>query len=195
MTVQVKGVIFGHFDKGKMTIVGDYKPDVPGTLNTVSSAKMDIKGAKSNVVYSGNDVRFLFPSGAVTLKFEGSGIDLSAVGKGTLKVTGKTSVDDGTVAVNGQKATPLPAVVAFGGTSLTVTATVEKTQLERHDLEFDARAAATSVGRRSDDPRRRGRELDRVLRLALPQERGLRGQDGGDRLRRACRRRRRTSRR
>ena len=33
-------------------------------------------------------MRFLFPSGTYTLKFEGSGIDLSAVGKGSLKVTG-----------------------------------------------------------------------------------------------------------
>ena len=44
-------------------------------------------------------MRFLFPGGNYTLKFEGTGIDLSAVGKGTLKVTGKSAFDDGTVAV------------------------------------------------------------------------------------------------
>jgi hypothetical protein len=45
---------------------------------------------------------------------------------GSLKVTGRSGFDDGTVAVNGQKPTALPSVAAFGGTSLTVTATVEK---------------------------------------------------------------------
>ena len=46
LTVQVKGVIFGHFDRGKMTVV-DYKADTPNALVTVSGAKMDLKGAKA----------------------------------------------------------------------------------------------------------------------------------------------------
>jgi hypothetical protein len=126
LTVQVKGVIFGHFDRGKLTVV-DYKTDTPNALLTVSGAKMDLKGAKANVVYSGNDVRFLFPSGTFTLRFDGSGIDLSAVGRGSLKASGKGSFDaDGTVAVNGQKATPLPSVAVFGGSMPAVTASAEK---------------------------------------------------------------------
>jgi hypothetical protein len=125
LIVQVKGVIYGHFDRGKLTVL-DYKADSLSALPTVSGAKMDLKGAKANVVYSGSDVRFLFPSGNFTLKFEGSGIDLSAVGKGTLKVTSRSAFDDGTVAVNGQKPTALPSVASFGGSSLSVTATVEK---------------------------------------------------------------------
>ena len=125
--MQVKGVIFGHFDRGKMTVL-DYKADTLSALPTVSSAKMDLKGAKANVVYSGKDVRFLFPSGSFTLKFEGSGIDLSAVGKGTLQLTTRGTDDDGTVAVNGVKTTPLPAVATFGGsTSLAVTAGTDRT--------------------------------------------------------------------
>jgi hypothetical protein len=126
-TVQVKGVIFGHFDRGKMTVL-DYKADNPNVLATVSGAKMDFKGAKANVVYSGKDVRFLFPSGSFTLRFEGAGIDLSAVGKGTLAVSGKTSPtgEDGMVAVNGAKPTPLPSLAIFGGSTIAVTASVEK---------------------------------------------------------------------
>src|SRR3954447_10753990 len=68
LTVQVKGVIFGHFDRGKMTVV-DYTTDMPNALATVGGAKMDLKRAKANVVYSGTDVRFLFPSGTFTLRF------------------------------------------------------------------------------------------------------------------------------
>ena len=124
LTVQVKGVIFGHFDRGKMTVL-DYKAE-NDALPTVSGAKMDLKGAKINVVYSGRDVRFLFPSGTFTLKFDGADIDFSAVGKGTLFASGKGSDDvDGTIAVNGGKPTPVPSVAAFGST-LAVTATVDK---------------------------------------------------------------------
>ena len=50
---------------------------------------MDPKGAKAERRLLRSDVRFLFPSGTFTLKFEGTGIDLSAVGKGSLKVAGK----------------------------------------------------------------------------------------------------------
>ena len=126
LTVQVKGVIFGHFDRGRLTVL-DYKADNLSALPTVSSAKMDLKGAKANVVYSGKDVRFLFPSGAFTLKFEGAGIDLSAVGKGTLQMVPRGTNDDGTVSVNGVKTTPPPGVASFGGaTSLSVTAGVDK---------------------------------------------------------------------
>ena len=70
LTVEVKGVIFGHFDRGKMTVL-DWKADDKSALPTVSGAKMDVKGAKANVVYTGTDVRFLFPSGKYKLKFDG----------------------------------------------------------------------------------------------------------------------------
>jgi hypothetical protein len=126
LTVQVKGVIFGHFDRGKMTVV-EWKPDNANAnanaLPTVSGAKIDVKGAKINVVYSGANVRFLFPSGKYTLKFDGTGIDLSAVGQGSLKAT-KSSLEQGTISVNGEKPIAIPSVATFGG-SLAVTA-VEK---------------------------------------------------------------------
>jgi hypothetical protein len=127
ITLQVKGVIFGHFDRGKMTVI-DSKADNPNALITVSNAKMDFKGAKLNVVYSGKDVRFLFPAGTYTLKFDANGLDLSAVGKGSMSVNGKTSPtgEDGTVSVNGAKATPLPSIAIFGGSTVSAAASVDK---------------------------------------------------------------------
>jgi hypothetical protein len=119
LTLQVKGVVFGHFDRGKMTVL-EYKADNASVLPTVSGAKMDVRGARANVVYSGSDVRFLFPSGKFTLRFDASGIDLSAVGKGSLVATDKGALlVDGTVSVNGAKPAPLPSVVAFGVLSVT----------------------------------------------------------------------------
>jgi hypothetical protein len=128
ITVQVKGIVFGHFDRGKMTVL-DNKADNPNALVTVSNAKMDFKGPKLNVVYSGKDVRFLFPAGSYTLKFDGNGIDLSAVGKGSLSVAGKTSPsgEDGLVSVNGAKAIALPSIAIFGGSALSVSGSVDKT--------------------------------------------------------------------
>ena len=114
VTIQVKGVVFGHFDRGKMTVL-EYKSDSVNALPTVSGAKMDVKGAKANVVYSGRDVRFLFPSGTFTLRFDAVGIDLSAVGRGWLTATEKGGAEvEGTVSLNGGKPGPLPAAVAFG---------------------------------------------------------------------------------
>jgi hypothetical protein len=141
LTVKVTGVIYGHFDRGKMTVL-EYKAE-NNALPTVSGAKMELKGAKINVVYSGNDVRFLFPSGTFKLKFDGSGIDLSAVGKGTLQVAGKSSLEDGTVALNGGRPTPLPSVASFGGSSLAVTANLEKSS----DRSSSTTTSSTGTGR------------------------------------------------
>ncbi len=122
ITVSGKGLIFGHFDRGSLTVI-DYRAD-GNAAPTVSGAKMKLAGARINVVYSGSGVRFLFPGGKYTLKFDGVGIDISGVGKGSVQVVGKGSSDDGTFAVNGAKALPLaiaPASAAYGGSTLGTT--------------------------------------------------------------------------
>ena len=57
---------------------------------------------------------FLFPSGRYTLELIGNGIAVSAVGKGSVSVTGAGTNDDGTVATNGGR----PQEVARGSASL-----------------------------------------------------------------------------
>ena len=99
LTVSGHGLIFGHLDRGTITVVGDYKPDDNTALPSVSGARMKFAGG--NVVYSGSDVRFLFPGGRYTLTVEGAGVDLSAVGTGKLSVVGKGSAEDGWVTVDG----------------------------------------------------------------------------------------------
>ena len=99
LTVSGHGLIFGHLDRGTITVVGDYKPDDNTALSSVSGAKMKVTGG--NVVYTGSDVRFLFPGGRYTLVVDGAGIDLSAVGTGKLTAVGKGSAEDGWVTVDG----------------------------------------------------------------------------------------------
>jgi hypothetical protein len=98
--VQGTGVIFGHFDWGVLTVVEPYDP-VGLTAPQISGAPSKIVG--NSVRYSGSDVRFLFPNGRYTLKFEGIGLDISAVGKGTVTAAGLGTPDDGDITVNGGK--------------------------------------------------------------------------------------------
>jgi hypothetical protein len=99
VTVSGHGLIFGHLDRGTITVIGDYRPDDNNALPSVSGAKMKFAGG--NIVYSGSDVRFLFPGGRYTLVVDGSGIDLSAVGIGKLSAVGRGSAEDGWVTIDG----------------------------------------------------------------------------------------------
>jgi hypothetical protein len=99
LAVSGHGLIFGHLARGTITVVGDYKPDDTTALPTISGAKLRFTGG--NLVYSGSDIRFLFPGGRYSLVVDGTGIDLSAVGSGRLTALGKGLVDDGTVTIDG----------------------------------------------------------------------------------------------
>jgi hypothetical protein len=114
LTVSGHGLIFGHLGRGTITVVGDYRPDDNTALPSVSGAKMKFTGG--NIVYTGSEVRFLFPGGKYTLIVDGTGIDISAVGTGKLAAVGKYLGDDGTIAVDG--GTPLlvdsVTVLAYG---------------------------------------------------------------------------------
>lgn len=115
LTVSGHGLIFGHIVRGTITVVGDYKPDDNTALSSVSGARMKFTGG--NVVYSGSDVRFLFPGGRYTLVVDGVGIDLSAVGNGKLSAVGKGLPDDGTVSVDGGAPLSIDSVdvLSYGG--------------------------------------------------------------------------------
>jgi hypothetical protein len=110
LTVSGHGLIFGHLDRGSITIVGDYKPDDNTALPSVSGAKLRFTG--SNVVYSGTDVRFLFPAGRFVLILDGTGIDVSAVGTGKLTAVGKGFPDDGAVTVDASSPVQVDDVLA-----------------------------------------------------------------------------------
>ena len=106
MTVSGHGLIFGHLDRGSIVVVGEYKPDDNTSLPSVSGARLRLSGA--NVVYTGSDVRFLFPAGRYTLILDGTGIDISAVGSGRITAPYAFS---GNVALDGGHVQPLDSVV------------------------------------------------------------------------------------
>ncbi len=108
-TVVVKGhgVIYGHFDQGTLFVL-DYKPDDGASVPAVSNSK--VRSGRGGAVYSGTDVRFLLPSGRYTIQLIATDVNASAVGKGSVIVTGAGTADDGTVTVNGGKPVPLSKV-------------------------------------------------------------------------------------
>jgi hypothetical protein len=103
--VRGKGLIYGHVSQGKLTVI-DYKPDKVA-VPSVSGAKFVLEPGSLDVVYAGTDIRFLFPGGKYTLRFEGAGIDISAVGKGSVQTIGAGSPDDGSFSINGGKPVPI----------------------------------------------------------------------------------------
>ncbi len=110
ITVQGRGLIFGHFDQGTLMVI-DYRPDDPGTALSVTGAK--VKSLRGVAYYSGSDVRFLLPAGRYMVEVIATGINLSGVGRGFVWGTGFGTVDDGSFAVNGGK----PLAITVGSVS------------------------------------------------------------------------------
>jgi len=114
IAVKGSGLIFGHIDQGTLTVIsydaaGASAPQITGaTPKIVGNA----------VVYSGADIRFLFPNGRYSLRFEGTGIDISAVGKGNVTALGLGTGHDGTLTANSGDSEPLSVLstnASFGG--------------------------------------------------------------------------------
>ena len=110
ITVTGKGLIFGRFDQGTLTIV-DYNPDDGVEPQVNGAEKRTPLPGEGKVQYKGDNVRFRFFGGRYKLAFTGaSGVDLSAVGNGkvTLAGAGPFFIDDyGFYSVDGSKLQPL----------------------------------------------------------------------------------------
>lgn len=111
-----KGVVWGQMDKGKL-VVNDIDPTV-GDIS-VSGAEHKVLGpCDSCVTYTGRDIHFRVTGGKYKLFFQGAGIDFTAVGVGTVSLTGDPTFDNaGTFALDGGKWTPVPwlkRLVTFG---------------------------------------------------------------------------------
>ncbi len=106
-----RGLIYGYVDQGAVTVIS-YVPDDSNQFQ-ISGAGAPTKSSGGGTKYAGSAMRFLI-SGAYTLKFEGSGINISAVGKGNVSALGTDPAppsSDGTLAVNGGKPLSLGRVM------------------------------------------------------------------------------------
>jgi len=109
LTVSGHGVIFGYFDQGTLLVLS-YRPDDP-------SATMSVAGASARpdavvATYSGTGVRFLLPAGHYTLELIATGIDLSAVGRGTVEAYALNPFPAGELVLDGGKPISFAGVVS-----------------------------------------------------------------------------------
>ncbi len=85
------GLIYGYVDQGVVTVIS-YTPDDSNQFQISGAAPPKPVGT-GGARYTGTAMRFLI-SGTYTLKFEGTGINLSAIGKGTVTALGADASTD-----------------------------------------------------------------------------------------------------
>jgi len=110
------GLVFGHIQQGTLTVQSYSAADT--NAPQISGAVPRIVG--NTVVYAGSDIRFLLPNGRYSLRIDGTGIDISAVGRGSIVAAGLGTIFDGTLSVNNGKPQALGVVTAsatFNGAS------------------------------------------------------------------------------
>jgi hypothetical protein len=110
--VPARGILWGQMDYGKLTVVdpvvGDGTILVTGWENRKLTPAGD-DGSPAISVYSGSNLHFRVTGGKYRLFFNGSGIDLTAIGVGTAYLKGDPLVyDTGDYAVNSGKWLPVP---------------------------------------------------------------------------------------
>jgi hypothetical protein len=118
LVVQGHGVIFGHFVAGSLLVLG-YRPDDPD--DTLSVAGATSRSDSGVTTYTGTNVRFLLPAGRYTLELIATGIDISAVGRGTAGASSGQGTANGSFALDGGRPLPFARVVGpqtFGGKGL-----------------------------------------------------------------------------
>ena len=117
---KARGTIFGHLDKGWLQVTDYNQDDSRDPEVNGKATSWPVNASGSTWRYKGADIRFRFLGGRYSITVQGTGIDISAVGKGTVTLSGLTSVIDGdygTYAVDGHRFAPiqlLPTVDTFG---------------------------------------------------------------------------------
>jgi len=113
VTLEARGGVIGRFDRGLVTIT-DLTPDDQFSPIVFGDEFPTRVLENGGVVYRGTNVRFRLVGGRFKIFVSGSGIDLSAVGNGTVVLEG-TGKSPGTYSLDGDdcrspkvKCKPLP---------------------------------------------------------------------------------------
>lgn len=105
-TVQAKGTILGHLDEGSVAVI-DTSPAASDDIQVLGwDQKKSLKNG--TVVYKGTDMRFRVVGGWYSLTVIGVGIDVSAVGMGS--VNGKV-ITDGLFSTDGSPFRSVPTLL------------------------------------------------------------------------------------
>jgi len=101
------GAIVGQIDAGRL-VVTDADP-TDDTVPVVTGAESEHVVNDRVTIYSGTDIRFRAVGGVFTLKIYGRGVDVNAVGRGTVTLTSSfTTLKRGQYSIDGAAFAPLP---------------------------------------------------------------------------------------
>jgi hypothetical protein len=108
-TVQIaaRGSVLGQLDNGRL-IVTDTKP-YDQKRPTIRGATWHRRRSRTTVEYGGRDLHYRIAGGFYRIKIVGLGIDLSAVGRGSVTLQGDARyADTGLYSLNGAEFVPVP---------------------------------------------------------------------------------------
>ena len=108
-----RGLLWGQMDKGRLSVVdpvvGDGQVFVSGWEKKKTIPAADDGSTPAITVYSGANLHFRVTGGKYRLFFNGSGIDLTAIGLGTAWLNGDAdALDPGYYALDSGKWQPMP---------------------------------------------------------------------------------------
>ena len=112
VTIAVRGGIIGRFDQGTIEVFDPVLGDGPAPVVRGYQKIRELGPRRTQ--YSGEgDVRFRLIGGAYRVRISAIGLDVSAVGKGTVVLDGSGFADQtGRYSLNGDPFKPLPSVAA-----------------------------------------------------------------------------------
>ncbi len=107
VTVKARGGIIGRFDSGRMVVDDPVENDGSGPIVYGADRIRDLGGGRTQ--YIGEDVRFRMIGGTYRVRIQAVGIDVSAVGRGTVTLDANGFADlPGRFSINGDPFQPLP---------------------------------------------------------------------------------------
>ena len=128
VTVRARGGIIGRFDSGRLVVDDPIEGDGSGPI--VYGADRIRELGPRTWLYIGEDIRFRLIGGSYRISVNAYGMDISAVGRGTVTLDGSGFTDQpGRFQVNGGTWQPMPDDVArytLGVGTQSTTTTTEK---------------------------------------------------------------------
>jgi hypothetical protein len=107
MNLRIDGAVVGEIDGGRVVIDDPDASDGPAATVAGATRSRDISGTAT--VYTGSHMRFRAIGGLFRIRVYGYGVNINAVGLGTMKMTGAPGVlADGQYSINGAPFQSLP---------------------------------------------------------------------------------------